>query len=113
MGRGHPVQNPDAVRHRLPVSVPARGPDRDHAGKRSIQLATERLLLRGRTLSLRERGRHHLRPVRRVLLLVSEDDGAHAQRDARQVAFLAVRGRLPPDLRLDAHTRNTWNATAY
>ena len=48
-------------------------------------------------------GIHRLRHLRRLLLLVSQGHRPDAERNARQVALLAVAHRLPPHLRPDAH----------
>ena len=64
------------------------------------------LVLRRRALSLRDRRRNSVRALRRVLLLVSESHRPDAERDAWASAFLAVRDRLPPDVRRDAHSRD-------
>ena len=64
------------------------------------------LVLRGRALSLRDRGRNSVRALRRVLLLVPENHRPDAERASRQMAFLAVPDRLSPDLRRHAHSRD-------
>ena len=44
--------------------------------------------------------------VRRHLLLVSENHGKNVERNTRQMALLAVRDRLPSDIRSHAHSRS-------
>ena len=57
------------------------------------------LVLRRGALPLRDRRRHSLRALRRVLLLVPESHRPNAERAAGQDPFLAVRDRLPSDVR--------------
>ena len=47
-----------------------------------------------------------------VLLLVPEDDRAHAERADREVALLVILDRLSSDIRLYAHSRIAGNATS-
>ena len=61
------------------------------------------LVLRGGSFSLRDCGRHSLRHLRRVLLLVPENVREDVQRSARQAALLAVSHRLSSDVRFHAH----------
>ena len=70
-----------------------------------LRLAAWQLLFRRRPLSLRHRRRHSLHDVRRLLLLVPESHGPHVQRGAGTPALLAVRHRIPPDVRLHACAR--------
>ena len=90
VGRTDSFQDSDAVLHRISVSVPDRRPDRSDAGRGAVRLATDRILLRGRALSLRDRGRHSLHALRSFLLLVPEDVRKNVQREARQIALLAL-----------------------
>ena len=84
-----------------------------HAGRRSIRLAAQRLVLRRRALPLRAGWRTRLHDLRRDLLLVSESDRPDARRDAGEGALLAVRDRLPPHVRLHAHPRAAGHAAAH
>ena len=94
---GHHVRRqarfPDAhaLLLRLPPPVPVRGPHRRDALGRPVQLAAQRLVLRGRPLPLRARGQSPLHHLRRHLLLVPQGHRPHALRAARALAFLAVR----------------------
>ena len=74
VGRKNSVQDADAVLHRISVPVPDRRSDRGYAGRRAFRLAAELVVFRGRALSLRHRGRHSIRALRGLLLLVPEDD---------------------------------------
>ena len=76
----------------------------------ALRLAARKLVLRGRAFSLRHRRRNSLRAFRRLLLLVPEGVGKDVQRDPGQVALLAVRHRLSPDVRLHAHPRTAGHA---
>ena len=64
----------------------------------ALRLATGQLVFCGGAFSLRAGGRDSLHDLRGVLLLVSEDDGADAEREAWALALLAVRNRLPSDV---------------
>ena len=81
--------------HRLPDHVPVRRPDRHHPGQPAAGLPRLRLLLRGRALPLRRVRHRGVRDVRRLLLLVAEDDRPDARRAARQGALLDAVRRLP------------------
>ncbi len=102
-----------AFLHCLPGSVPVRGPDRNHALHRPLELATAQLLFRHRPFPLCSGGSHRLLLLRRVLLLVPENDRQDARRAAGQVAFLAVCDRLPPVFRPHAHPRAAGHAEEY
>ena len=96
---GIPVlRHPDAVVGRLPGHLPVRWPDRRHPGQPAPGLPRLRLLLRGRALPLRGVRHRGVRDVRRLLLLVAEDDRPDARRAARQGALLAAVRRLPHDV---------------
>ena len=56
------------------LPVPDRRSDRHHAGCGALRLAARQLVLRGRAFPLRHRRRNPLRALRRLLLLVPEDD---------------------------------------
>ena len=84
VGRPDPVQDADAVLDRVPVPVPDCRADGDHAGRGPVRLAAEPLVLRGRAFSLRDRRRHSVRALRRLLLLVSESHRTTDERAARQ-----------------------------
>ena len=82
----------------LPGDVPVRRPDRRHPGQPAAGLPRVGLLLRGRALPLRRVRHGGVRDVRRLLLLVAEDDRPDARRAARQGALLAAVRRLPHHL---------------
>ena len=94
-----------AVLRRLSVPVSRCGIDRSDAGRSSARLAAREFVLRGGSLSLRNRRRHSFLYFRRVLLLVSESVRKDVQRSARKTALLAVCYRLPSDVRLHARSR--------
>ena len=98
VGRQNPLRHAHALLHRISVSVPHRRAHRHHALRGAVELATAQLLLRHRAFPLRARGRHRLLHLCRDLLLVSQGDRPHAEREARQMAFLALLHRLPHDL---------------
>jgi hypothetical protein len=75
-----------------------------------FRLATHRVVLCGRALSLRDRGRHSLWNLRRFLLLVPENVRPNVQRETRPTAFLAFHNRIPSDFRFHAHSRPSRNA---
>ena len=60
-----------------------------HARQRRRRPRHARHLLRGRALPLRAVARRRVRHLRRLVLLVPEDDRLHVQRGARQAALLA------------------------
>ena len=82
VGREDPVQDADAVLHRIPVSVPDRRSHRHHAGHGALRLAAQRLVLRCRAFSLRDRWRNSVCALRGVLLLVPENHRKNAERNA-------------------------------
>ena len=83
---------------RVPDHVPVRRHHRHHPGVAAAGLRRVRLLLRGRALPLRA-GRHGaVRDVRRLLLLVAEDDRQDAEQPDRQDPVLADVHRLPHDV---------------
>ena len=101
---GHHVARPahlraaDAVLDRVPGHVLVRRHHRRHPGLPAAQLRRVRLLFHRRALPLRA-GRHGaVRDVRRVLLLVAEDDRQDAEQQARQGPVLADVHRVPHDV---------------
>ena len=68
VGRADPLLRAHAVLGRLPRPVPARRPDRGHAGVAPARLPGQRLVLRRRPLPLHARRRLGVRRVRRALL---------------------------------------------
>src|ERR1700682_85697 len=110
VGRKDSLQDADALRDRLSLSILDRRSYGNHVGRSTVQLASWEFLLRGRALPLRHRGRNPLRGFRRFLLLVSEDVGKNVQRGARPAAFLALRYRLSSDLRFHAYPRTIRDA---
>ena len=68
-------------------------------------------VLRGRALSLRDRGRHSVRALWGLLLLVPEDVRKNVQREARQTALLAFPHRIPSDVRFHAHSGHSRDAS--
>src|SRR6266446_7494872 len=113
VGRKDLFQGADAVLHRLPLPVPRRGPDGSDDVLRAIRLAARQLLLRGRSLPLRDRRGNPVLHLLGFLLLVPEGHRPHVQRNARESALLAVRHRLPPDIRLHARARSARDAPAH
>ena len=96
MWGGIPVlRHPHALVGRLPHDLPVRWPDRRHPGQPAAGLPRLRLLLRGGALPLRGVRHRGVRDVRRLLLLVAEDDRPDARRAARQAPLLAAVRRLP------------------
>ena len=93
----------DAVRARLPVHVPHRRHQRRVQRRRPGRLRPARHVLGRRPHPLRAVRRLGLRRVRRRLLLVPQDVGADARRDAGQDPLRAHVHRLQPDLLPDAH----------
>ena len=63
--RKAPLRYAHAVLHRIPVPVPDCRSDRNHAGRRPVQLAANRLLFCGGAFSLHAHRRHAVRLVRR------------------------------------------------
>src|SRR5467141_2913005 len=113
VGRKDLLQGADALLHRVPLPVPDRGVDRSDAGLRPLRLAARQLLLRGRPFPLRDRRGNPVLHLRGFLLLVPEGHGPDVQRGARETALLALRHRLPPDVRLDARARSARDAPAH
>ena len=95
----------DAVLLGLHRDVHHRRAERRAVRHGAGRLAADRHLLRGGALPLCALRRHALRHLRRVLLLVSEDQRPAARRAPGQVALLADVDRLQPDLLPDAHPR--------
>src|SRR3979490_2653828 len=110
MGRKDHLQGPDVVLHQLSVSVPCRGADWHHAIGGSVQLAVEQLVFRGGAFPLCSGWRDTPCALWGLLLLVSEGDGPDDERDAGEMAFLALPHWIPPDLRLHACSRAAWHA---
>ena len=67
-------------------------------------------LLRGRPLPLRRLRHRRVRDVRRLLLLVAEDDRPDARRAARQDPLLDAVRRVPHDVPHPALARRRWDA---
>ena len=110
VGRQDPLCGPHAVLGRLPGAVPHRRTDRDHAVGLPVRLAIAQLVLRGRALPLRDRGRHPVHDLCGHLLLVPQGNRSHDGRAARQVALLALPAGLSSHLRLHAHPRHPRDA---
>ena len=81
------VQSSHALLHRFSVPVSDCRFDGNHAGRISLQLATQRVLLCGCAFSLRDRGRNSFYDFRSLLLLVPENERADVQRDAAKWHF--------------------------
>src|SRR5580700_232653 len=113
VGRKDPVQDGDAVLHRIPVPVPDCRAHRCDDVRRAVRLATRQFLFRCRPLSLCDRGWDFVLPFWRVLLLVSENDWNEAERNAGQASLLALRDRFSPDVLLNARSWVAWHAAAY
>ncbi len=79
LGRKTSLSGADAVQPGISVSVSHRGPDRHHARRGALRLASHGYLLRGRSLSLRTSRRDHLHGFRRYLLLVPKGYWPNAQ----------------------------------
>ena len=78
-----------------------------------FRLAAQLLVFCCGALSLRDRGRNSVRAFRRILLLVPEIHRKNAERKPGQAPFLALRDRLSPDVRCDAHSRNSRHAAPH
>ncbi len=76
------LETPMLLRDQLPAAVRHRRPDRHLPGRAFGRHPSDRHLLRGRALPLRDDGRHGDRLHRRPALLVAEDDRPHVQREA-------------------------------
>ena len=113
VGRQNSLRYADAVLHGFPVPVPLRGTHRNHAFERSVELAITQFLLRDRAFPLYAHRLLHLLHLCRFLLLVSEGYRAHAEREARQMALLAILYRLPSHVRYDAFRGHTRHAALY
>ena len=98
VGWKDPVQDGDVVLHRIPVPVPDCGAHRCDDVRRTVRLATRQFLFRCCPLSLCDRGWDLVLSFRRVLLLVPENDGNEAERNAGETPFLALRDRFSPDV---------------
>ena len=92
------LRDADAVVDRLPGDVPVRRPDRHDPGLAAAGLPGLRHLLRGGALPLRRVRHRRVRDVRRLLLLVAEDDRPDARRAAGQDPLLDAVRRLPHDV---------------
>ncbi len=102
------MQDAAALRERPDRPVHGGRHQRRAAGLGAVRLAGQRQLLHRRPPAQRAVRRHRLRGLRRLLLLVSQDDRAHALRPARQVALLGHHGRLSADLHADVRPRPAW-----
>ena len=91
-------QHADAVGDRLHLPVHRRRRHRRGAGQCRRRPRAARHLLRGRALPLRAVARRGVRDLRRLVLLVPEDDRLHVQRDHRQAALLDHLHRRQPHL---------------
>src|SRR5207237_1131706 len=89
VGRLDRVQDADAVGDRLYLPVHGRRRHRRGAGERRRRSLAAGHLLRGGALPLRALARRRLHHLRRLVLLVPEDDRLHVLRDHRQAALLA------------------------
>src|SRR5262249_38564461 len=85
--------------HRISLPVFDRRTNGSDAGRGPVRLAVTRFLLRRSSFPLHARRRVRLRDLRRDLLLVSEGGRTVARPEARVLAFLAVRHRVPPYVR--------------
>src|ERR1700752_1496041 len=110
MGRKDYFQSPNDVLHRFSVSVSGRGTDGHHAFGGSVQLAVERLIFCDCSLSLCSGGCDRYWAFWRFLLLVSEGDGPHDERDAGEMALLALYHWISSDLRRHAYSRDAGDA---
>ncbi len=84
VGRLDRVQDADAVGGRLHLPVHGRRRHRRRAGECRRRPRAAGHLLRRRALPLRAVARRRVRHLRRLVLLVPEDDRLHVQRDHRQ-----------------------------
>ncbi len=87
-----------AVGGRLPRDLPLRRPDGCAAGVPAVGLPRPRQLLRRRPLPLRAVRHDRVRHVRRIQLLVAEDDRHHARPASGEGALLDAVRRLPHHL---------------
>src|SRR5438309_23852 len=110
MGRKDYFQGPDDVLPCLSLSVSGGGTDGHHAFCGSVQLAAQRFVLCDCSLSLCSGGFDRYSALWRVLLLVSEGDGPADERDAGQVALLALHYWISSDLRRHACSGAAWDA---
>ena len=87
VGRLDRVQDADAVGDRLHLPVHRRRRHRRGAGQCRRRRRAAGHLLRGGALPLRAVARRGVRDLRRLLLLVPEDDRLHVQRDVGKLHF--------------------------
>src|SRR4029077_17172283 len=107
------VQDTDAFLCCVYLPVPDCRTYRHYAFRRAVQLATEQLVLCCCAFPLRDRWRDSLHHFWRLLLLVSENDRSHVPREARQAPFLAVRDRVPFDVRPHARSWHSRHAAPH
>src|SRR4029077_15851674 len=98
--------------HRLPLSVSDRWTDGHYAVRGAVQLATDRLLLRGGALSLRVDRWSCVHHLCRPLLLVSQSDGPDADQEAGPLAFLAFPHWIQFDVWAATYRRHPRHAAA-
>ena len=89
-------RTPDAVGARLHLPVHRRRRHRRGAGQCRRRPRAAGHLLRGGALPLRAVARRRVRHLRRLVLLVPEDERLHVQRDHRQAALLGHLHRREP-----------------
>src|SRR5712672_34423 len=98
VGRENSVQDTDDFLHRIPLPIShCRTYGRDD-GRSTVRLATRQFLLRGRTLSLCDRGQNSVLHFWRVLLLVSQSHRTNAERNSWKTSFLVVCDRVSSDV---------------
>ena len=100
------LRTPMLLGDRLHLRVYRRRRDRRRARQRGHRPRAARDLLRRRALPLYDVARRGVRDLRRLLLLVPEDQRLHVRRAARQAAFLAVVRRHQPGVLPPAFPRS-------
>src|SRR5262249_39710035 len=101
---GHDVRRQAALRaadaflYRISLPLFDCRPDGSDAGRGPVRLAVARFLFRCGPFPLHAHWRVPLRDLRRDLLLVSEGGWPDARPEARDLAFLAIYHRIPPDV---------------
>ena len=112
LGRLDSFQRADAFYYGVSADVWDRRPYRHSAGVQLSRSLSARHLLRHRAFPLHRCAGHHLRTVRRRLLLVPESDRPKDERVLGESAFLAHADLHERDLSSDVLARHGWDASA-